>query len=104
MRARRHVGNVGAAAGDGRQRRLHGRLVNVMPEGPKVHLVCAILSDEEVRINGIVCLAAVGADANATVVCPGPDLHVIGRGKSNDTVLGAEGRHSIVEVVEAIHI
>lgn len=77
VRARRLVGDlVRRRRGRVRVGR-HGRLVQVAPEGAKVHVVRRADGDQ-VRVDGVVRLGRRRRDARRAVVRPGPVLH--GRG------------------------
>lgn len=83
------VCEIDAGSRDGGRSGLHRSLVDVMPEGAEVHVVAAADLDE-VSVDGIVALAAVGGDTDATVVGPRTYVHGCGGRKADDGVLGAE--------------
>lgn len=53
------VGNVGGGAFGGGWGGLHSDLVNIVPEGAKVHEVASVFGSDQVGVDGVVSLAAV---------------------------------------------
>lgn len=100
MATARNIRDVGAGSTtcDRRRRIGHLDLVNVVPEGSKVHIVVAAVI-QQVPVDGIVRLSSRRGDTTASEV--GPAVHVkrSARRDADGGVLGSERRHGVVHVV-----
>ena len=77
----------------------HSHLVQIAPEAAEIQLVAAATQLNQVRIDGVIRLAAVTGDTDAPVVCPRADIHGGRCSDADARGLGTEGRDSVVEVV-----
>lgn len=77
---------------------VHGSLVDVAPEGAKVHVESRAVPDQ-VAIDGVVGGASLGGDAGSSVVGPGSHIHRVRGCNTNGRVLSAKFRGGVVHVV-----
>ena len=102
MCSRRIISNIVRGGSNLCRSRVHGSLVQIVPEGAEIHIISAPVV-EQIGVNRIVGLGRRGSDTRASTISPSAGLHGRRCGQSNGRILRAECRDGIVYVIEAIY-